>query len=64
MKTIFKKFGQCNQNGVLLPDGRFITQDEIYQTLLDDPDTIVVTEGDTIRIYDKEGGLLAEKHKL
>jgi len=64
MKTIFKKFGQCNLNGVLFPNGRFITQDEIYQTLLDDPDTIVVTEGDTTRIYDKEGGLLAEKHKL
>jgi len=44
--------------------GREITQDEIYQTLTDDPDNTVVADGDTTRIYNKDGELLAERRKL
>ena len=44
--------------------GREVTQDEIFQNLLDSPNTDVVADGDSIRIYEKETGeLLAERRK-
>ena len=40
-----------------------VTQDEIFQNLLDSPDTVVVTDGDITRIYTKAGKLIAERRK-
>ena len=41
--------------------GREITRDEIFQSLLESPDTVKVTDGDGTRIYDRDGELLAER---
>ena len=44
--------------------GMEVTQDEIFQNLLDSPDTDVVTDGNITRIYKKDTGeLLAERCK-
>jgi hypothetical protein len=43
--------------------GRDITRDAIFQNLLESPDTKVVSDGDSTRIYDKDGELLAERRK-
>jgi hypothetical protein len=41
--------------------GREITHDEIFQSLLESPDTVKVTDGDGTRIYSKDGELLAAR---
>jgi hypothetical protein len=43
--------------------GREVTLDEIFQSLLESPDADVVHNGDTTRIYSKDGELLTECHK-
>jgi len=42
---------------------REVTHDEIFQNLLDSPNTDVVSDGDTTWIYSKDGELLAEGRK-
>ena len=44
--------------------GRKVTQDEILQSMMDSPDTVVVTDDEGTRMYSKDGDLLAGSRKL